>query len=202
MVKLEIMAGTTIYGAAKMLAEHPSYCYAEFNGTRIECIDPSPNKKAVADAIVDKWQRDRAAEHQAWLNGPEGKAAELKKKQESDRLNQILDTAIHEMDQVIIDVDNHEQILKFLCKCEDPMGSSLSDDNKRRILSQKILTRLKFHGYKANDCTGNQFNGGNRENFARYIIGQVMDCLQSMGSIHQMVHTFTGQWMDKFGSKK
>lgn len=203
MIKFDIMAGSSIYSAAQMLANAPGPCYAMFNDTRIECTDFSnPDKKAVAAQIVSKWESDRAIAQEAWRNGPEGQAYALRQKFEGEKHDQILNGLIRQMDQNLVDFGNDEQVLQLLVKCQDSTDCILTSQNVRNDFKTKLLFRLKAFGFKSNDCTGKQFNGEDPANFARYIIGQAMDGLQSMGAIHQMVHIFTGQWMTKFGSTK
>lgn len=64
-----------------------------------------------------------------------------------------------------------------------------------------IVNLFDQHGYKTGVNTGEDFREEDKENYARYIVGQCMSCLKSIGAIHQVTYSFVERWKAKFEDK-
>ena len=51
------------------------------------------------------------------------------------------------------------------------------------------------HGYEPGVNTGDDFAVDDRENVGRYIIGQALDGIRSVGSPHPIIHKFATDWL-------
>ena len=95
-----------------------------------------------------------------------------------------------------LDFANQEAVLDWICEFQDPSDHIGVAKNQGEVL--KIFAE---HGYQTSVNTGEAFNGEDRDNFARYIVGQALDGLKGdVGAIHQVVHKFTDDWKKKFAS--
>lgn len=83
-MKFDPMCGTTINNAAdemvKLANEHGEQVVADFNGIEI-IANPGDN----ASTIVTYYQEESHKRHEAWLNSPEGQAAEKARKEAAER---------------------------------------------------------------------------------------------------------------------
>ncbi|OGZ11660.1 MAG: hypothetical protein A3D67_00515 [Candidatus Lloydbacteria bacterium RIFCSPHIGHO2_02_FULL_51_22] len=68
------------------------------------------------------------------------------------------------------------------------------------VVKQKdvVIATFAAKGYHPNVNCGQDFHGDDRDNFARYIIGQALGNLACVGAIHQVVQRFTNDWKKKF----
>ena len=62
-----------------------------------------------------------------------------------------------------------------------------------------IASIFRERGYVADACTEDAYDGEDRDNAARYIIGQAIANLDRMGAIHPMCGEFVRRWRAKFG---
>lgn len=63
-----------------------------------------------------------------------------------------------------------------------------------------VLSAFKDHGYKLNVNVGESYKPEDRDNVARYIIGQSLQFLKDEGYIHDVMHRDIMNWKMKFGS--
>jgi len=64
-----------------------------------------------------------------------------------------------------------------------------------------IVKTLEGAGYRANENTNEHFNKEDKENVARYIIGQSISMLSTSYAIHPMIVHFSSEWEQKFVEK-
>lgn len=88
------------------------------------------------------------------------------------------------MEQLLnLDFNNQEALLDWICEFQN-----LSDYIGVVTDQEKVLGIFAEHSYQK------AFNREDRDNFARYIIGQVLSGLQGdTGAISQVVHKFHGK---------
>ena len=91
-----------------------------------------------------------------------------------------------------LDWDNLNNILKWLCEIQE-----ISDHPGVGIEKGRVISIFLSYGFLVNDALGDDFDGEDKEIFARYIIGQALSTL-SYCSIHPVVKTFYKSWHDKF----
>lgn len=61
-----------------------------------------------------------------------------------------------------------------------------------------VFDELKSLGYVSGMNCGENFDGKNKENFAEYIIGQCMECIERVSTIHQIIPKFVDDWNKEF----
>ena len=64
-----------------------------------------------------------------------------------------------------------------------------------------IVKTLEGAGYRANENTNEHFKKEDKENVARYIIGQTISMLSTRYAIHPMIVHFSSEWEQKFVEK-
>lgn len=88
------------------------------------------------------------------------------------------------------DLSNCIIVLDFIC--------ALESNGNVKINSDRVIDILESAGYESGVNTGEDFDSNNKENFARYIIGQALSGLKSRGCYSQVVHRFTDDLKSKF----
>lgn len=63
---------------------------------------------------------------------------------------------------------------------------------------QNLLNKFKEFELIPNMCLNEQFDENNKENVAKYIIGQALDGILNVGSPHQIISSFHDKWKNKF----
>jgi len=92
-----------------------------------------------------------------------------------------------------LDFVNLALVLDWLCEVQ-PLTDTIGNDD----MCSEIVDIFNKHEFKANVNVGSYYDGNDKYNVALYIIGQALDCLQSIGAIHPVVIGFTKQWKNKF----
>lgn len=120
-----------------------------------------------------------------------GKAASLKSDNKTAQLQFVMDNAIVKLQS--LDFTNQVEILDWICSIQDA-----SDHTDVHTDSTFILMLFNMNGYLPDVNTGDEFDGDDPDNFARYIIGQALSGLRTVGVVHHVVTRFAGEWKNKF----
>ena len=97
------------------------------------------------------------------------------------------------MDQLPgLDFTNDVAILDWFCAYQHPSDTMGVLKNAPRVLGT-FLT----NGYWPNANCGIEFKKDDRENVARWIIGQALSTMR-VCAVHQVIHHFVAEWKKKF----
>lgn len=143
------------------------------------------------DDIVATWRKISDERHEAYINSPEGKAAKeadakdiAEKQEQINMLTEQLDT---------LDFSDVKKVLDWCVAFQDPSDRIGTQSNK-----SKILVKFAEHEYYPGMNVGISYNAEDKENSAKYIIGQALSGIVNIGAIHQVIHHFADQWKAKF----
>lgn len=158
----------------------------EFNG--IECRVLSDSKPA---EIVDHYHATLDARHKEWVSSAEGKAYEARRQEEfASQLEKV--RALEAQLPAI--VDDRDALVAWV-----GAFGEVNDHVDIKIDRNGILGLLNGAGYQANDCVGDKFDGENKDNFARWLIGQAMDgLLRRGGRVRPIAAKFAKEYAEKF----
>lgn len=163
----------------------------EFNGVKLEATGSS-----TIDSIVETFRDKLTRKHEEYLRSDEyiqwriKKDVELKtKSEEAKKLTLYFNNNL--------DFSNLAEVLDWLKQIQ-PYTDRIEID----MSGKEIVNKLISYGYKEGENVGNDFDGENKENFARYIIGQCIEGLIHVGAIHPMCCNFINDWNRKFNNKK
>ena len=169
----------------KRLIDH-SFIEGEFNHVLFHVTDDSTEQELLAhfNAELDR----QRAEYEA------SDAYKLRQ-QENEAELEILNTeAAVLMEQLrTLDVSDYKKVLFWIKKFQP-----YSDRSGVTFSKREILERFTQNGYLPNANVGENFKNENEENHARWIIGQALDGIQTVGAMHQMVVIFAERWEEKF----
>ena len=160
---------------------------AKFNDIEITA-SPGGDPQAIVSYFHEEYERRVEAYH----NSPEGKRAAREREERRVAAQQKHDALIQQLPN--LNFADDVAVLDWLCEFQDPSDYT-------GVVNQQdvVLATFAAHGYYPNVNCGKDFNENDRDNFARWLIGQALDGLRSeVGAIHQVIHKFTDDWKKKF----
>lgn len=157
-----------------------------FNGIHIVA-----DKETNADSLVNFFRIEVKRKQEEYEKTPEYKEVQEKSKSEIMQMNEQMQIKMKELSS--LDFKNLDTVLTWCCDVQP-----LTDRNGVNVPKDKILNIFNINGYFPKVNIGEDFKEDDKENFARYIIGQALGCLIHMNVIHPLVITFTEKWREKF----
>jgi hypothetical protein len=194
--KIEGTPGQHIYNFAQQLIDTAKKRNEEVVGT-FNGIDlvVSPESDLSADDLVQSFHEESEKRAEAYRKSPEGikaaKEAEERKHNMQEKANQLIESLGS------LDFSDYESVLEWMCnfqEASDHIGVSFD--------KSQVISTFKDHGFDIGVNTGDDFNGEDAENFAKYLVGKALDGINTVGAPHKIVHKFTNDWKQKFGRQK
>lgn len=184
----EALAGQSIQTAAKAMialaVESQEPVLSEFNGIVIVGEPQDSYSK-----IVTRYHEASKKQHEEYLASPEGKKAAADSEDRRLMLQKRADALMAALPHLVFtDVG---EVLEWFCAAEEPrdhIGVTISFDTIRDILAA--------HGYEAGANCSDDFKEDDRENFARWIIGQALS-----NPCPPLVNHFANKWRERFEAK-
>ena len=163
---------------------------AKFNDIELK-TNPSEDLETAAAVITAYYSSESSRRAEAYRNSPEGKraAADAEKRKQQSQCQ--MDEAMSELSS--LNFSDLNAVIGWLEKVRDP-----SDHVGVVTPSKQIVETFRGHGYEPSVNCGKDFNGEDEENFARWLIGQALDNLNSVGAILQVFDKFAEDWRKKF----
>ena len=152
--------------------------YVDFNGIKITATPFS-----TVEELLENYNKESEKREREYLNSEAYKKAQLKEKETVQRMQNHIDKSVKKLEKM----NNHKEIVSFVGKVQaftDRVG----------VDSSLILETLKNKGYESGVNTDEDFNEKDSDNYARYIVGQAMANLETVGAIHPMVSVFANSW--------
>lgn len=200
MIVYEPPIGTDIHSAAfdmvLLAVSEQDVVKAVFNGIELstdpKTIDPSIDVFSAAKHIVDDFMLKRDIRDKEYRESPEGKSRQNEFAMRLRHNQKTVNAAVAELET--LDFSDIAAVVDWFDKVTDPM-----DFRGVKVPSAKIVRIFKINGYLPCVNTGNNYNDEDKENFARYIIGQALLGLKSpIGRIHPVFKSFAKKWREKF----
>lgn len=195
MIVYEPPIGIHISSAAiemvQLANKHQTKVTAVFNGIELS-TDPDFDVLRAAQEIVEDYKLKNKLRIEEYDNSPEGKAKIIELEIQKQQNQKTVNAAVAELET--LDFSDIAAVVDWFDKVTDPM-----DFRGVKVPSAKIVQIFENHGYLPGVNTGENFNGEDKENFARYIIGQALLGLKSpIGRIHPVFIRFAREWREKF----
>jgi acetolactate synthase regulatory subunit len=142
------------------------------------------------ESLVAQWQKKMDDAHVAYINSPEGIAAAAEREARIVAHQERHDDLVRDLSS--IDFKDDVAVLDWLCAIQES-----TDHVGVMVAKQRIITAFHVAGFVANANCGAAFDGEDRDNYFRWIVGQALDGIESV-AIHGVIHKFTGDWKLKF----
>lgn len=188
METIELCAGEHVQKASIRL----SVAAASHGAAKMEFNDVTVIAKAgdTPDQIVNRWQAQQDAAHQAYINSDAGKAAAAAREKEVQRLQNKHDDLM--VDLQSLDFASDVAVLDWLCAMQEP-----SDHIRVATRNADIVRIFSDHGFEAGVNCGDNYQKDDRDNAFRYLVGQCLSGLKSV-AIHGIIHKFAADWKERF----
>lgn len=181
MKTIQLRLGQSIEsGARELCAQAPAR--ADFNGIMLRARYATTRPEDVA---MEYGRRSRA-QSAMWSPERTARAARWAAEQEATRKRIAAECSA----LPTIDWTDHAEPLAWIERVVEENIPNASG----------IASIFGERGYVADACTDDAFDGENRDNVARFIVGQAMANLARVGAIHPMCGEFVRRWRSKFGS--
>lgn len=158
----------------------------KFNGT-IVVAKPGDEPSA----LYAKYRADRVKRIEEYARSPKGVQAAREAEERLQNMQAGIDALMIRFGT--LDYANLEELVQFFDDLTDP-----SDHIGVVFNRLEIVTQFEAHGYAVGANVGPDFDEGDREVFGRYLIGQALSCLVTVGAIHHIYHDMAQKWREKF----
>lgn len=191
MIELEAHGGEHIATtAARMVAEAVrtgDVVEVDFNGVRL-----SASEATTARDIEAAYDAETTKRREAYRSSPEGKADAARRLVEVNRKKAKVADLMSVLPQ--LGWTNLDRIIGWLGKLQ-----AASDDVSVPVPWAKIVETFRANGFEPGVNTGDEFQEFDRDNVARYIVGQALSCLASPPhAIHPVFHSHAAKWRKQF----
>lgn len=190
--RLEATLGEEISKFARRLIEHAMEnavdTEGDFNGITLSA---GKDGKATERDLVGYYHNESKRRAEEYRNSPEGQQAAKEAEHRLASMQWTADLMVGKLDQ--LDFSDFEAVIDWCTEFQtasDHVGVSYDRDT--------VVRAFVDHGYMVNANVGDDFDGENEENFAKYLVGQALDGIQTVGAPHQVLHHFAEQWKAKF----
>lgn len=188
--KLRFLGGTHISRAAQELvdavAAGAEAAEASFNDITLRAV-----KGTTVSEIEQQYDTASTARAEAYEASPQGRAAKAKAIIERQSQQEQADALMAELPA--LDFASDVAVLDWLNRFQGP-----SDHGGVNVDRAAVVKAFTDHGYKPSVNLGDDFNENDRDNYTRYLVGQALSMLQSVGAIHGIFGTFHERWKAKF----
>lgn len=164
----------------------------KFNDIELSVPAGTDNNEAIAIKLVEQYKRKMDDAREAYRTSPEGVAAAARDAEDIRQKQATIDGLMRDLDT--LDFTDVEAVLKWCVDFQDP-----SDRIGTQRDSARILQVFADNGYVPGMNVGKAFDGNSMDNFAKYLVGQALDGVRSIGAVHQVIHSFYDEWRKKFG---
>lgn len=137
------------------------------------------------------WQQERDRLVAEYRNSPEGKRQQRESEDRKNSMQRAVDQLMQRFET--LDYSNLDELVQFFDDLTDPSDYIGVSFDRGRVIDEFVQ-----HGYGISANTGSAFDENDRENFARYLVGQALSGLQFVGAVHHIYHRMAQEWREKF----
>lgn len=139
--------------------------------------------------IYDVWENFCTLRHNEWKVSPEG--IEFENEQKLQHIKNIESARKAENEFLNININRMSDIIQWISDHVENIQSLSVDFD-----GLTIVNRLKTAGYKKDENTNNDFIQSDRNNFGRYIIGQLISTIEWMGIPYPTLAFSAKNWLE------
>jgi hypothetical protein len=165
-----------------------------FNGIEIDIIKDI-DKNLSADDLVEYYHKESERIADEYRNSPEGIREAQENEKQRDHMQKTTNQLIKNLDN--LNFLDYEAVLDWICdfqRASDYIGVFFD--------RSQVISTFEDHGFFIGVNTENDFNGDDAENFAKYLVGQALDGINTIGTPDPLVHQITNKWKESFGKNK
>jgi hypothetical protein len=188
---LKFLAGEHIERAAKRLisaaaSAEDGRAAASFNG-----VDLIADRNSTIERIIEHYTGESERKAKEYRESPEGLKAAKEADERRLRCQEVFDSSMQALKT--LNFNDERAVLDWLCNIQNAADHVGITGSRASILeafaSKNLIPNM--------NC-GDAFNGKDRHNFFRYLVGQALDGFAQFGAPHPILHTFVAEWKQKF----
>ncbi len=162
-------------------------CTSNFNGIKIVA---TPGV-TTSDAIVSKYKDAVMYQKKRYAESSEGKALAKKVLEQQRTLRLQANQMMAELPE--LNLLNPSDVIAWIGEIRAPINYT-----GVKVPIEKIISTLEEAGYVADVNCDDEYDEKDKENVARYLIGQALSCLKEQEIIPQILMDFEKRWCKKF----
>lgn len=190
-INLDVMWGATlddtVNSALTMVKRTNRNVCFNFNG-----VEMMVTKNNTNDELIREFHNKVAIKQEKYLNSTQYKIDTKQRVDKVQKLQTHIDKLLSELKSLTV---NKSNIIKWIGEF-----AAINDDVDLIYDKNEIVSFLKEAGYKRNDEVGNAAVHTNSTIYAKWLIGQAIDNLESGMPIHPIATKFCKDYFDKFAS--
>lgn len=156
-----------------------------FNGVSISVYDCGGD----SEKIVQYYHSELSRKSDEYRNSDEGLTAKSLRDTQL-KLDQVnMDTLIYQLESC-----TRASVLPWLYSFS-PLADSIHAEFSRKF----VIRKIESLGFIRNECMGKSFIEGDKDVTLRYIVGQALDGLYTVGSPHPVILRFIDEFNEEFG---
>ena len=167
--------------------EHKEPVTARFNGISLTA---KPHNSPVD--ILESFNLHSDRRQTEYRKSPAYAKRKAQEEEETKRKQAIIDQAVKELST--LNFSKLPAVINWLDSIQE------ATDWIHVLVPKKfIMETFERNGFEANVNCGDSFNSENEDNSGRWLIGQALDGIKTVGAIHGMFHSFARDWRARFG---
>lgn len=151
--------------------------------------------KSSAEELVVYWQKEMDCMLLEYRNSPAYQSYLFRRAMEVQAMRQKVHDLMQQLET--LDFGNLETVVNWFDELQE---ASNDVDVISLLTNEEIVQKFQVHGYMPNVNLHEDFNKEDKDNFARYLVGQALNMLIVVGGIHQCYRDFAKDWREKFSA--
>ncbi len=188
----EAMAGDYIPASITRMAAIAKLTNQEVTG-KFNDVTITADPLTAAATLVKRWNDGMNRNHEEYRKSPE-----YKQRQEERAAEVLAMRTQVEGSMQLLETLNFDDLAAVIDWFDGIREATDDVDVMGLVPSHEIVQKFEKHGYQAHANCGDEFDSENKENVARYLVGQALGCMKEFGAIHQVYSHMAEEWRKKF----
>lgn len=192
--KFDPMCGSYIPASIAQMVGVAKFTNQEVTGT-FNGVTITANPTSSPEILAVQWQEEMDRQAREYRNSAEYKSYLLKRALEVQALRVKVRDLMKWLET--LDFGNLEAVVNWFDEIQE---ASNDVDASSELTRNEIVQKFQQHGYQPGVNTEEEFKEEDKDNFARWLVGQALDNLITVGAVHPMFKDFAKDWRNKFSA--
>jgi hypothetical protein len=158
----------------------------EFNGVLLTC-----RAESTVEGLIQEYLASSEAQAEAYRQSPAGRATVRLMEDYRTDLQIQINSAMAELPS--LNFHDLAVVIEWFKRIQEG-----SDHIYVHTPSREIVETFLAQGYEIGVNCGEAFDETSADNYGRWLIGQALQNLSTLGAIHQVYHKFSDEWRERF----
>jgi len=184
--------GSSIGSAAEVIVANARLTERK-STTMFNGIEVIATPDSTVDSLVAFYMKETQRRSEEYRQSPAGKQSAVDALDRQKKMQEQVDKALDEL--LSLDFSNLSDVIAWFGKIQEP-----PDFIHVKTPVDQIVPLFEKHGYEADANCGDDYVEDDMDNAGRYLVGQALSCLKSMGAIHQIYPSFEEKLRERFAA--